>query len=423
MLLRAFCILSAGLAMAQTAADPAATAKKAFDLLLGEKYAELPALFTAEMQKAYPAAELVKIGERIKSFGAVGKVDSPLIQKSGSNTVAVFPVHFDKQNVNFRYIVNQGGLISGMFLLPGEVSWQRPPYSKPDSFTEREVTVGADQWKLPGTLTVPAGTGPFPGVVLVHSTGPNDRDETVFGTKVFKDLAEGLSSRGIMVLRYEKRTKQYPNKLAGLHGKTVDEETVEDAARAAELLRTQKEVDQRKIFVIGHGLGGYVGPRIAEQDGKLAGLVILAGNARPIEDVIVGQAEYLGIAAKDLEGIRAAAKRVKVLEQADIDAPNLLGLPASYLLDLKTYDPVDAAKRLPIPLLVLQGERDFQSNMKDFALWKAGLASRKDVVLKSYPALNHLFVAGEGKSTEAEYRKPGHVAPEVVDDIAKWVTH
>jgi alpha-beta hydrolase superfamily lysophospholipase len=180
-------------------------------------------------------------------------------------------------------------------------------------------------------------------------------------------------------------------------------------------------VDPKKVFVVGHGLGGYVAPRIAEQDGKLAGLIILAGNARALEDVIVEQAEYLGVAPKDLEGIKAQAKRVKSLEQADIDAPNLLGLPASYLLDLKTYDPVDAAKRLTIPLLVLQGERDFQSNMKDFGLWKAGLAARKDVVLKSYPTLNHLFVAGEGKSTEAEYRKPGHVSQEVIDDIAKWV--
>ena len=72
-------------------------------------------------------------------------------------------------------------------------------------------------------------------------------------------------------------------------------------------------------------------------------------------------------------------------------------------------------------MLFLQGERDFQVTMKDFALWKTGLAGRKDVTFHSFPTLNHLFVAGEGKSTEAEYRKPGHVAPEVIDDIAKWV--
>jgi hypothetical protein len=93
----------------------------------------------------------------------------------------------------------------------------------------------------------------------------------------------------------------------------------------------------------------------------------------------------------------------------------------TYLLDLKTYDPVAAAKAQAIPILVLQGDRDFEANSKDFALWKAGLSARKDVTFQSYPALNHLFIAGEGKSSEAEYRKPGHVAPEVVDEIAKFV--
>src|SRR2546425_10392277 len=121
-----------------------------------------------------------------------------------------------------------------MFMLPGEVPWTRPAYSKPDAFRESEVTVGADQWKLPGTLTVPTGSGPFTGIVLVHGSGPNDRDETIAATKVFKDLAEGLASRGVAVLRYEKRTRQYGARVASMQGLTVDDETVTDAARALE---------------------------------------------------------------------------------------------------------------------------------------------------------------------------------------------
>jgi dienelactone hydrolase len=257
--------------------------------------------------------------------------------------------------------------------------------------------------------------------VLVHGSGPNDRDETIFATKVFKDLAEGLASHGIAVLRYEKRTKLYGARVAGMQNFTVDDETVTDAARALALLRTQKEVNPQRVYMLGHSLGGYVSPRIAEEDGKLAGIVVLAGNARPIEDLIVEQAEYLGMPAKQLEGLKAQAARVKALESADADAPKVMGMPVSYLLDLKGYDPVAAAKKLTVPMLFLQGERDFQVTTKDLALWKTGLAGRKDVTFKTYPALNHLFVAGEGKSTEAEYRKPGHVAPEVIDDIAKWM--
>ena len=98
-----------------------------------------------------------------------------------------------------------------------------------------------------------------------------------------------------------------------------------------------------------------------------------------------------------------------------------MGTPAAYWLDLKGYDPSAHAKKLGIPMLILQGERDYQVTMKDFALWKAAVGSNKGVVMKTYPALNHLFVAGEGKSLPAEYSKPGHVAPEVVEDIAKFV--
>jgi dienelactone hydrolase len=308
-----------------------------------------------------------------------------------------------------------------MFFLPGEVAWNRPAYSKPDSFRERDVTVGEGQWKLPGTLTVPAGQGPFPAIVLVHGSGPNDRDETVGGSKVFKDLAEGLASRGVVVLRYEKRTRQYSAAMAGLASFTVEDEAVEDAVKGAALLRAQPEVNPKRVFVLGHSLGGYLAPRIAEEDGKLAGLVILAGAARPMEDAVVDQAEYLGVSADNLKTVKAVAAKIKTLEPGDEDSPPVMGAPVAYWLDLKGYDPAALAKKLALPMLILQGDRDFQVTMKDFALWKAAVGANKAVTMRAYPALNHLFVAGEGKSTEAEYRKPGHVAPEVIDDIAKFV--
>ena len=256
------------------------------------------------MKKDLSEAALTKLGAQLQGFGAVAKIDDPSVQKTGSNTIIVFPVHFEKQNMNARYVVNQAGLVAGMFLLPGEVAWQRPAYSKPDTFTERAVTIGNDEWKLPGTLTVPAGAGPFPGVVLVHGSGANDRDETVGGTKVFRDLAEGLASRGIAVLRYDKRTLVYRSKMAGLHGMTVHEETGEDAVRAASMLREQKEIDPKHVYVLGHSFGGYVAPRIAEEDGKLAGLILLAANARPLEDLIIEQAQYVGVPAKDFKESR-----------------------------------------------------------------------------------------------------------------------
>jgi hypothetical protein len=96
-------------------------------------------------------------------------------------------------------------------------------------------------------------------------------------------------------------------------------------------------------------------------------------------------------------------------------------LPAPYWLDLKGYDAPAEAKKLSIPTMVLQGDRDFQVIPKEFDAWKAGLAGRRDAVFKDYPSLNHYFITGQGKSNEQEYHKPGHVAPEAIDDIAKFI--
>jgi dienelactone hydrolase len=423
MLIRAFTFLalSSILLEAQQAQDPVALARKAVDLLLAGQYSEFHQMSTADVQKGLPVAELTKLVASFKAYGAMEKIGDPQVMKSGPNSIVTLPVKFANQNINFRVVINSSGLVAGIFQLPGAVDWKRPDYSKPDSFKERDVTFGEDDWKLPGTLTVPNGSGPFPAAVLVHGSGPNDRDETVGGAKVFKDLAEGLATRGIAVLRYEKRTKQYGPRMAALKNLTVEEETVDDAVKAVALLRTLPEIDGKRVFVIGHSLGGYLAPRIAEQDGKLAGIVILAGNVRPMEDLLVEQAQYLGATGTPLENAKVLQAKIKKLESGDDDAPSIGGVPAAYWVDLKGYDPAAFAKKLAMPMLILQGERDYQVTMTDFGLWKASVGSAKGVVMKSYPPLNHLFVTGEGKSLPAEYSRPGHVAPQVIADIAAFI--
>ncbi len=422
MLSRLLCLLPLGLLMAQPAADPRDSARKALDLLLAGQYPDLVQNFTPEVKLGVNEQTLPKMGAQIKSWGAVEKIGEPTARKAGLNTIVVIPVAFASQSINFQFAINPAGQVAQFFMLPGTagVTWQRPPYSKPDAFREREVAIGESPWKLPGTLTVPVGQGPFPAIVLVHGSGPNDRDETIGATKVFKDLAEGLASRGVVVLRYEKRTRQYPT-VSKMPKFTIQQETVEDAVKAVALVRTQPEVNSGRVFLLGHGMGGYVAPQIAEQDGKLAGLVLLEANARPLEDLVVEQATNAGFPAKELDTIKAQAARIKRLDPGDEDAPPVLNMPVSYFLDLKGYDAVAAARKISAPILVVRGERDFQVTMQDFDLWKTGLAGRKDVTLRSDPALNYLLVAGEGKSTEAEYRKPGHVAPEVIDEIVKWM--
>src|SRR5260370_28447446 len=176
--LRVLPLLSILLA-AQPSQDPTALAKKSLDLLLAGQCDDLLQMSTADGQKSLPEAEMAKLGAMIKTYGALEKIADPSTTKSGPNSTVVFPARFANQNINFRIIINSSGQVSGFFQLPGGVNWQRPEYSKPDTFKEREVTVGESEWKLPGTLSVPVGAGPLPAPVLFHCSGPHDRDQTV----------------------------------------------------------------------------------------------------------------------------------------------------------------------------------------------------------------------------------------------------
>jgi uncharacterized protein len=341
---------------------------------------------------------------------------------------------FEKTSLEVRVVFTGEGQITGYSFRPVQKKYDftPPSYARQDSFREIDVVVGSGEWALPGTLTLPAGGGPFAAVVLVQGSGPHDRDETIGPNKPSRDLAWGLASQGVAILRYEKRTKEHAVKMAAMKDKiTIREETIDDAVAATALLRTRKEIDKKRVFVLGHSLGACVAPRIGVNDPELAGLILLAGNTRPLEDLILEQIGYilslkgeLGKEEKDeLEKIKKQVLRVKDSTLTP-DTPSSelpLGAPAAYWLALRDYHPTEAAARFHKPVLVLQGERDYQVTMADFEGWKKALGDRKDVKLKSYPKRNHLFMEGEGKAKPAEYEKAGHVAEEVVDDIAKWI--
>jgi len=431
---RLACLLVAATALAGAPLPSPAEAagRKALDLLLASRYPEFGRLLTAEAkEKLTPEFLRDSVGSEVKSFGKPAEIGQPLTFKSGSSDVVTFPIRFSNKAVSIQFTLNESGQVAGLhFRSPGDLPpvWKRPSYSKTESFTERHVTVGADEWKLGGTFTIPSGKGPFPAVVLVHGPGPNDRDEAIFALRIFADIAEGLASRGIAVLRYDKRTRVYGARMSEM-AFTLQQETIEDAVRALALVRRQPEVDPNRVFVLGHSLGGYAVPRIARQDGKLGGAIVLAGNARHIEDVSLAQVEFTlkakGGASpeeqKRLDSMKAEAARVRSLAPGKDNPPVLMGLPTAYFLDLKNYDPVIEARQLAIPMLFLQGDRDFQVTREDFGMWKAGLTGAKNITFLNYPTLNHLFISGEGAPSPAEYRNAGNVAPAVIEDVAGWI--
>jgi hypothetical protein len=293
------------------------------------------------------------------------------------------------------------------------------------------MTIGSGPLSVPGTLTLPRDKSGIPAVVLVQGSGPQDRDETIGPNRVFRDIAWGLGSQGIAALRFEKRTHAHPDAFKGSY--TVDDEMTNDAIAAVHALRGIKEIDSSRIYIVGHSQGAMMAPRIAQRDPALHGLVLLAAPARPLEDIIVDQQTYLLADASGkldrsgemmLDTVKAKRDEVKHLDAANTPKDSLLmDVPASYWLDLRSYDPVAVASTLKMPILVLQGLRDFQVTAPDFTRWKDLCAKHPNVQCESYPTLNHLFIAGSGRSLPAEYQKPGHVDAHVVADIAAWINH
>jgi len=292
----------------------------------------------------------------------------------------------------------------------------------PKGLVERDVTVGNSPWELPGALTLPEGKGPFAAAVLVHGSGPNDRDERIGDSHTFRDIAWGLAEKGIAVLRYDKRTFVHGAKFAGLKDFTLNDETVDDAVLTVELASRLHEVDSKKVFVIGHSLGAYALGRIAERAPDAAGFVSLAGPARPPEDLIKEQLSSRGGLSEDaMKKLNESVAKVKSKDlMPDTPASELpFGVIASFWLDLRGYDPVAALKRSKRPALILQGEADVQVAMTDFAMWKKDFPKAAH---KSFPKLNHLFMPVDGKSTGEEYAAAGQsVDASVIQTIAAWI--
>lgn len=301
---------------------------------------------------------------------------------------------------------------------------------------ERKVEVVTDTFRLPATFVAPSTTAQkLPCVVFIHGSGPNDRDETVGPNKLFRDLADSLASRGIASLRYEKRTRIYgAASLPAGREMDYDVEVVDDALSALRLAAEQPEVDGSRLFVVGHSLGAMLAPRIAERAPQVAGVVMLAAPARKLTDLLIGQSIFLrnlyekmpGVpqtALQQLDELQEKARNAQRFGTAEYD--EALGLPAgltpSYLKMDQQYDPVKTAIALKQPLMLVQGERDYQVTMVDYALWCTGLMMRAGVTYCCCPKLNHLMREGEGPASPMEYATPKPLPQQLVTDLVRFI--
>ncbi len=411
---------------AYAAESPDAIATRLLDHMDANDYAAAEALFTPEMAAAVPAAKLKAVWDSVpaQAGAATGRGQAKVTAQQGTHLVAV-PLHYANGELIAQVAVNAEGKISGFLVQPAPPAPAAAPAADA-SYLEREFAVS----DLPGTLAMPkaAARQRIAAVVLVHGSGPHDRDETVGPNRPFLDIARGLAAQGIAVLRYEKRSKARPQDFAD--GKyTMDLETTDDAVAAVAALRAAPGIDPDRVFVLGHSQGGMLAPRIAQRSGQVAGLILLAAPARSLLTILPEQNRYLlnadgGIDAQEQQFLDELDRKIANVRgstaMADQDTP--LGLPAGYWRGFEMVDPVADARQLKLPMLLLQGGRDFQVVDTDWQLWKKGFPADPRATFKYYPTLNHLGIAGEGLGTLAEYNTPGgHVDTQMIGDIGAWV--
>ena len=302
--------------------QPVEEGRKALDLLLAARYSEFSELLTAEAKEKLTLEVLRdRVGAEIKSFGTLQDVGEPRTMKSGSTDIVSFPVRFSNNRVNVQLNLDESGEITAIsFRSPGDPLpqvWTRPIYSKPDLFQERDITVGADQWKLGREVHVPCGKGPFPAVVLVHGPGPNDWTSR-FTRLGFSRILPKAWRRAVSRCFATTSAPEFMARRCQTIPFTLREETIEDAVRALAVTRRQPEVDPAGCLFSAIAWG-ICGPADCTSGRQTGGSDRARGERTPSKTLALAQTEFMlkakGGASpeeqKRLELLKAQVAKVK----------------------------------------------------------------------------------------------------------------
>jgi dienelactone hydrolase len=433
--IRVVAVVAAGLVgpvpvAAQVAADAWTVAAETFLRKLQEgDYAGAEGMLEPAARDAFASRglSLQSVWNQLTAMGEVRGWTLAGVQEQQGYRVVEFNARFGERPLRLRLPLSAEGRVAGFFVLPAEPPPYTPPaYVDTASFREETLTIGGPQFPLGATMTVPNGDGPFPVVVLVHGSGPNDRDETVGPNRPFRDLAWGLATRGVAVLRYDKRTFAHGAVLRG--AATVEGEVVADALSALEAARSHPATDAQRIHLLGHSLGGMLAPEIVTRDGKAAGMIVLAGSPRTLPELIRDQLTYLRTlpenaspqARATIDSILAGAERLQRREASPDET--IMGAPASYFYDMVDRAPARHVRELKVPMLFLHGGRDYQVTERDLELWRELVGERDNVRFVLYDNLSHVFAEGTGTATPSEYlTRAGHVDRRVIEDVVQFV--
>lgn len=377
--------------------------------MVNSKFSDVTALFSDTLKAQLPEAALQLAWEQTAS-AAGDYIDCYHTRSTKSNgmTTVVTTLEFSNIGINVSYFFGDNGKLEGIRLTYQSIT--KP--EETESYFELPVAIGS--YELDGLLTVPKHAEHPPVVILVQGSGPSDMDETVGSSKPFCDIAHSLAENGIAVLRFHKRFYQYPEAADTV---TIQAEVLDDVASAIEYAIHCDKIDNNRIYLLGHSLGGMLAPEIADSNPSVKGIISLAGSPRRLEDIICDQNEALlktnGLGeteiAEQMKPIRETANQIKALTETD--SGTYFGVPAEYWYSLNQLHPSKTAQSLELPMLFLQGSEDIQVYADvDFIQWKELLGQKQNCRFRLYDGLGHFFTAEDG-----------HVDNEVIADIVRFV--
>ena len=434
----ALIMLTCGMAAAESETrrmETATDAEEWIAVFLGEHPEELDGAWAMSPQMD---AAIVKMGgmaglanQIAAQLGTAAEI-SPAYEGSvkGMKTYSV-PCAFSKTPADLILIV-QDGAIAGLQVGKYSGSVKEEPESAVFDSVELALPVPS-LGELPGILTVPKGEGPFPAVILLQGSGPSDKDETVGNLKPFRDIAEGLAAYGIAVYRFDKRTYVYGEELATEKQISLEDEYLEDAVNAVQLVAEQEKIDPTRIWVLGHSLGGNAVPAVAraleQAPVKACGFIMMAASPRPLDVLMREQYDFLYSLLPEVTEEQQAEKdalfadldRLQDLDSLTED-DTVAGVYSSYWKWLADYDILQAADEITEPVLLLQGEEDYQVTTVDFDIWKEAVGAKENWKLISYPGLTHIFMTGQKSEGSAAYSRDGKVDAQVIGDIARFIS-
>jgi len=374
-----------------------------------------------------------KINDFIRKYGNIVAIEKTEVDTQGCKMATCTSIKVSKGKFLWYHYYDQAEHIQRFEIDTFDLQWFYKPEPRENSnFSRREVTIEPNAFiRLPGSLFLPNGNKKSPIVILVHGSGPNDRNCSGGRNKVYLDMALQLVQKGISVLIYDKRTYVYQfNNPFPMDSMDYYSETIDDAVEAFNTAKKIKEIDTNKIFIAGHSQGGLCAPLIAKKCKGLKGLILLAAPGRSLLEILPEQLDYVNsLQTKNKEESEKVTNAIKwqvknaLKPDLNLKSKTMLpfgGKPKYWLMD-RNYKVLEEAKTLTLPIILLQGGRDYNVTKKDYDLWVNAMAGKNNFRTFWFENLDHSFFEGRGKGKPEDVDLPNHASKSITNKIAEFV--